>query len=370
MTKIDLDDALYWACYESNLEEVQKALKKGADVNAVCRSQATPLIASLQRCGTGHQNAIVQLLLQAGADVNVKDSEDLSPLQLAWSLKLQEPARMILEKNPDLTVRGPKDGSLLHFVCAYEIPDKIEFLLNNGFEVDARDREMSTPLHLAARNGNITACRLLLAHGADPCAFNNVKRTPLHCVIESSSSHTEEICRILIENGADVHVESKNRNTPLKTAIALGSHGVLQILLDAGANPSQDIFIENSERKRTRMSPLAYVDYIARDDADSLKKDKLLLIAYGADPAELPKNMQVNQLRAAVTLGLKNRTLQLMQQGHPIAATARSKNMVDLAKQCGHLELAAMMQAEIAKRAIDELMHSHVDTKLFGTSGH
>lgn len=73
--------ALQWAAVQGNLDIITYLVKKGANINSVAETNnnATPLILALM---FHHKNA-AKLLIDLGADVNKKDSKELSPLDYA-----------------------------------------------------------------------------------------------------------------------------------------------------------------------------------------------------------------------------------------------------------------------------------------------
>lgn len=104
-----------------NLEATKLLLGKGAKVNAVTLTAAlfpiddpksgpvglhnfTPLLVAMPHASP----ALVQTLLDAGADVNAKDSRNMTPLMFAVATNHQNPAviRMLIDRGADLTVQS------------------------------------------------------------------------------------------------------------------------------------------------------------------------------------------------------------------------------------------------------------------------
>jgi len=77
------DDDLLAAAYRNNLESAKKALDSGANVNAETEYGLTPLMLAAE-ASAGSKNAdVVKLLLQRGADPNVRDPGGLTALEHA-----------------------------------------------------------------------------------------------------------------------------------------------------------------------------------------------------------------------------------------------------------------------------------------------
>ena len=94
------------------------------------------------------------------------------------------------------------------------------------------------PLHLAAAFGGPKATALLLTHGAHIHRFsrNPMRNQPLHACI--ALSQDVETVRLLVAQGADVNMEQAGGYTPLHQAAAAGNAELTEVLLEAGANPS------------------------------------------------------------------------------------------------------------------------------------
>ena len=80
---------LHEACGQGHTATVQLLLEAGADVNARHRRGHTPLHWA---CEQRHPD-VARLLLDAGADVNARDEAGRTPLDLAMQLPSDHPAR-------------------------------------------------------------------------------------------------------------------------------------------------------------------------------------------------------------------------------------------------------------------------------------
>jgi ankyrin repeat protein len=109
------------AGYHANLPATKMLLAKGAKVNAVASSPTlfplddpksgpialhnfTPLLLAMPHASP----EVVKTLLDAGADINAKDSRNMTPLMFAVATSHQNPAviRMLIDRGADLTVQS------------------------------------------------------------------------------------------------------------------------------------------------------------------------------------------------------------------------------------------------------------------------
>ena len=148
---------------------IKSLIDEGEDVNALSRDlignrywRITPLVkASI----TGNLE-IMELLIEAGADVNGKDEWGHTPLMAAVAFDHIKAARLLLE---------------------------------SGADIDATKPDKTTALMIAAREGNLVITELLLLKGADP----NIGLGSGSTALSLADWHGDEAIRkVLIEYGA------------------------------------------------------------------------------------------------------------------------------------------------------------------------
>lgn len=148
-----------------SLAVVELLLEYGAEVDARDHAGITP---SMVHAGRSDALAIVERLLAAGADPTLYAGGSTA---LTWAARADEPAiveRLLaagcpIDAEPGAT--GP-----LHVAVARGKATLVERLLDAGANLEARDRGplgLLAPLHLAAIYDHADIVRLLVARGAD-----------------------------------------------------------------------------------------------------------------------------------------------------------------------------------------------------------
>jgi ankyrin repeat protein len=121
---------------------------------------------------------VVQMLLVAGADVNIDAMflalrENLTTIVPLFLPYLAED--VVFEKDEDHGM------VLLHWAAELGYRDLTTRCLDLGAEVDATDKHGETALHHAAENGHLEVAQILIQADADRTILDSHGRTALDC---------------------------------------------------------------------------------------------------------------------------------------------------------------------------------------------
>ena len=179
------------------LKLVLTRLLESYDINSNGGESLSPLILA---AAEGHI-ASAKLLLSAGADVNLKLSEEHdSPLQAAMQSDSHEMVSLLIEHRADLN-NAKFDESPLHTALGALCKESIiKLLIDKGANVDARTEQGVTPLHVAAGCCEAGVVRLILDAGANLEAVDTRGTTPLQLV---PITH-RDVVRLLVSRGARI----------------------------------------------------------------------------------------------------------------------------------------------------------------------
>ena len=150
-------------------------LKHGADVNYVgSEFKTTPLMYAAM---WEHLKA-TQILIEAGADVNVKSENDFTALWSGCSndTKTREKiAFMLLDAGAD--VHGGKTRPVISIAAGSSTPKVLQRLIDEGADVNAQNDLEVCPIYMALVENKKKNLQILLDAGADP--FVVVKRSKI-----------------------------------------------------------------------------------------------------------------------------------------------------------------------------------------------
>jgi ankyrin repeat protein len=190
----------------------------------------------------GHE-AVVQMLLEKGADANAKtkskvnndddddDDDGTTALHLAAEGGHEAVVRLMLEKSADINAKNNSGQTALHLATSNGHEAVVRLLLEKRADIAAKEVSGMTALHSAAESGDEAVVQLLLEKGADLAAQENQGRMALH---EAAACGHEAVVRLLLENG-DVAAKDDNGGTALHWAAVKGHDAVVRLLVEKGA---------------------------------------------------------------------------------------------------------------------------------------
>ncbi|MEZ5644238.1 MAG: ankyrin repeat domain-containing protein [Burkholderiaceae bacterium] len=110
-----------------------------------------------------------------------------------------------------------------------------DFLLDqSAVNVDALNRHGENALMMAALKGHLKQARRLVERGAQ---VNKPDWAPLHYAASTDRPQSLDMVRLLLEHHAYIDAASPNGTTPLMMAAFYGSTGLVELLLEEGADP-------------------------------------------------------------------------------------------------------------------------------------
>lgn len=234
------------------------------ELSSEMRATKTPDILS-ESIGRGDIDEIKRLI-KAGVDVNVSNIKGDFPLAIASEKRNKAIVELLLNNGADPNIN---DGEPLISAILGGDFDIIEMLINAGANVNEhKNSRWKSPLLLASEYSNDTAVKMLLEKGANP---NNDTS-----LAEAVSRGEIDIVKMLLDAGVDVNKKNIDGvggdvGYALSNAVKNCNYPIASLLIDRGANLEiQDVRMEyylgSSPKIIIQGTPLHYASYFGCND--------------------------------------------------------------------------------------------------------
>ena len=320
---------LMWASARRHPEMMQLLMAKGADVNArsavrdyqrhvtaegrpksLDSGGLTPLLyAARENCA-----ACIDVLLKNGADINLPDPDDASPLLVAIMNANWDLAQHLIEAGADvnqwdiygeaplftaINLRNRLDGGHASIDPTNKTNGLaiVKLLLDRGANPNMQlffkpanltgttNTRGATPLIRAANNADVEVVKLLLEKGADATVYMADRQTPIHAVISGRAPEAQavELIKLLHDAGTDVnvvalinHPEEIRGGTALHYAVRKRQKDVIKLLasygIDMNAVDQDGLTALDYTQSRGFMPFMALQTPIYKDEAALLRE--------------------------------------------------------------------------------------------------
>jgi ankyrin repeat protein len=244
--------ALRIACWEGHKKVVEVLLQAGANVN-----QKTVGSTALHAASEQNHPTVIAVLVAKGADLEAKDADGLTPLDVAANYKAVVAMTELLKSGAKhswisasfcgdvnalkkaIEVHGslkqlqsPAGWTPLHYAANNCKTGMVRYLISSGCNVDGQNSTKDTPLHVACETGCVEVVKELLQAGAKLGFENEWGERPLHLACTSGN---EEIVGLLLKHGAKMEVKTKKDRMPLQLAVQNKRKNIVKLLGTHGA---------------------------------------------------------------------------------------------------------------------------------------
>jgi ankyrin repeat protein len=266
--------ALYAAAGHQDPAMAAKLLAAGADPNVALMSGEAPLMEAARRGNVAtvrallsnkanpnakesnggqnalmwaisqRQSAVVEALIEGGADVHPGSKTGFTPLMFAAQRNDVDSARFLLRAGARPNDAQPKTGlTPLMIASAMAHTGTVDLLLDNGANPNLADASGYTSLHrvvrdsdyginLATKDAQLTIVKSLLKHGANPNA--RLSQDKEKAAAEIKNGNVQQAERRTAVTVTEIILQGA---TPLFLAAEVSNLDVIKTLVEAGADP-------------------------------------------------------------------------------------------------------------------------------------
>jgi len=214
------------ACVSGKIEIVSWLIKNGANPDG-----APEIHNGLWTALSNQNEALLRVLLEGGADVNIERGKGDTPFRVVCTQGLPYFANILIEAGANYNFKEKSLGKTsLRAAAHFGRTEMVQLLLDLGLDPDVRDDWGWTPLHVAI---NPETAKALIDGGANIHAKAKDGNEAIHSLI---GENMLDSVKYLLSLGVDVDTHGKNNITPLHQAVIFNHVGGAKMLLDNGAN--------------------------------------------------------------------------------------------------------------------------------------
>jgi len=258
---------LHTAARDGRLDILKLLLESGADVDARNGQNQTALDVALV---SGNRQVARYLASHMGI-MDLPDGMDVTPLDENPHNLVSDAALASVGIAENTNILGGLWKPSLHFASAEGNVEALRVLLSECVGINERNARHETALYLASEKDKLEVVKLLIEYGAKVNFPDKVGWTPLH--IAAHLGHCDIVERLL-DHGADVNTQDQDLLSPLHLASWNGKPKVVRLLLERGA----DIHVRDIEGRTPYALSLRRGDrdvvqlFLAHDGTKGLKR--------------------------------------------------------------------------------------------------
>lgn len=216
LTYPSIDACPFYASLDyRNVKALKTLIKAKADVNAHPDAELHPIHIAVHE----HDDEMVQLLISANVNLNVRNSQGFTSLDIAsMPLAIQKCGKTLLRED------APGDSDIRGLI--------VDMLIAAKADVSAKSSDGSTPLMHAATHNRYNLMTKFIAAGAD---IEDTDKQGLTALVHAVRASAYGAVSTLLRANADVQVRYKNDYSLIYEFEARCRHaGILHDLIDAG----------------------------------------------------------------------------------------------------------------------------------------
>ena len=175
-TNLNLISALAEGVEDNDIAAVDRILQYDAVGRKNFNVNGSLYDSLLHKAVRNKNDKICEMLVKFGADVNLLNLDNQSPLNVAEGIGKSSICKLLVKKR--------KEGKIMYKKALHICAKKNDLVMckahiRRGDNVNERDEKMRTPLHIAMIYASDALCDLLLRHGADVHAKDSYMDDPI-----------------------------------------------------------------------------------------------------------------------------------------------------------------------------------------------
>lgn len=210
-------------------EAAELLLSLRLDINAHSLNGNTPLHDAVIH----RMSEIETLLINRGADLEVRNIDGNTPFMEAVRAGNLPSVERLSASRADSSTRNNRGDTPLHIAVSMDMRDLVNMLLRMGTSIHARNTRNRTPFQLSLTISTDMVSTLLAANRIN--IPDDMGNSALHIALQERASSS--MIRTIITRGARLNAVDNNGKTPLRLAVDMDLWELSKLIADAGADP-------------------------------------------------------------------------------------------------------------------------------------
>lgn len=194
-----------------DIKSLEKFLKNGFDINATNDNQC-----ALNEAIYYNKKNTILFLIENGADVNLKNSANKTPLDFAIDKNDSEIVKILINNGAKITNSNSRMSPLI-YACVKSKTDIVKTLIESGSNIDEKIYLDESPITLACEDGYTEIVKLLIDAGADINTQAFLDWTPLMKAVKYR--HLEVVKLLLSNPKININIKNYERLTAYNIAV-------------------------------------------------------------------------------------------------------------------------------------------------------
>ncbi|KAL5266150.1 hypothetical protein ACHWQZ_G006711 [Mnemiopsis leidyi] len=182
----------------------------------------------VQEAAQGRDERVREILAAQPHIIDIK-VQGKTALQVASHQGFQAVVEELIKAGADLEIKDDDGDNALHYAAFGNEPGAAMLLIENGADINASNGNGCTALHVAANKGHRDMVSCLIDGRADLNLKDAYGDTPLHDAI---AKERNEIVKLLIDAGADLQIPNDRGFNALHHGALKGNSGAVQFLVE------------------------------------------------------------------------------------------------------------------------------------------
>ncbi|KAF3363139.1 hypothetical protein PHSC3_000325 [Chlamydiales bacterium STE3] len=242
----DGQTALHIAAKHYRAENIKLLLQHGTDPYQCDNSGKTPLFIAIENRHFDN----VQAFLEPGIDLSYTNQAGQTALHIAADTSgpydiTPKTIKLLIKHGADLYQCDNSGKIPLFIAIENQLPRHVQAFIKGGMNLNYTSPDGMTALHIAAKTeyGSSEIIELLIRHGAAPYQCDPLGNPPFFNAIKyyrlaKCFLFKRQIITAFIKSGIDLNYTNKEGKTALHIAAKDGTSGIVELLIEHGANPN------------------------------------------------------------------------------------------------------------------------------------